>query len=168
MSPVAVGHVMPFNVNWFVFVPEGIWTRMIWLGGVKWPLPSVAHSERWCLGAPENVIWNIRLGTTVRAPYSGFIEFSMSHYHWVPPETSEEFSDRMGVGTAMFIAGQTYTQTVRYEYDIRPDGAELAKGLVRYKNYTGTSDWNDLQKADVCWDNAARRQPTPPEKPSAK
>jgi hypothetical protein len=86
----------------------------------------------------------------VRAPYSGFIEFSVSHYHWVPPETSGKFSDRMGAGTAMFIAGQTYTQTVRYEYDIGPDGAELTKGLVRDRNYNGTSDWDDLQKADVC------------------
>jgi hypothetical protein len=115
--------------------------------------------ERWYLGAPQNVVWDIVSGTTVRAPYSGSIEFSMNHYHWVPPETSEKLQRKQSEGTAILIAGQTGTRTVRYEYDIGPAGIELVKASVRFKNVTGASDWQDLEKADVCWDNAARKQP---------
>jgi len=120
--------------------------------------------ERWYLGAPQNVVWDIVTGTTVRAPYSGFIEFSVSHYHWVPPETSEKLQGKQSEGAAMLVAGQTGTRTLRYEYDIGPAGIELVKALVRFKNAFGTSDWQDLEKADICWDNAAR---TPPAEKSA-
>src|SRR5713101_2691901 len=33
--------------------------------------------ERWYIGPPQNVVWDVVPGSSVRAPYLGFIEFSL-------------------------------------------------------------------------------------------
>jgi hypothetical protein len=125
------------------------------------------------MGAPTNVIWGVdRSKTPVRSPYTGYMEFSVSRYFWIPPETRDRF-DRAGLESAARESGHFGQLWFRYEYDVGPDGAELSKSLVMGSlsglpalNTWGDNPqggerlWQDAPK-DLCWDRAARNPPAP-------
>jgi hypothetical protein len=104
--------------------------------------------ERWFFGPPKNVVWDIIPGKTVRAPYAGFIEFSVSHYFQVPPESQEKYDRQLHL-----VPVDLGDYNFRYEFDVGPQGAELTRVLRRFET---ASRWMDFDKRDVCWDNAAR------------
>jgi len=123
------------------------------------------------MGAPTNVIWGVdQSKTPVRSPYTGYIEFSVSRYFWIPPETRDRF-DRVGLESAARESGHFGQLWFRYEYDVGPDGAEFSRSLVMGSlsslpplNSWGDNPqggerlWRDAPK-DLCWDKAARNPP---------
>ena len=115
---------------------------------------------RWYIGSPKNVVWDVVRSNTVRSPYVGYIEFSTSHYLWVPPETAAKY-DRTHPGLRTEAAIRAKDWKFRYEFDVGPAGVELTRALSRTVD---AKDWNDFSKRDVCWDNVARKGWTPAKK----
>jgi hypothetical protein len=95
--------------------------------------------ERWYMGPPFNVVWDVVPGSSVRSPYLGFIEFSLSEDHWAP-----------GEGFSLTIT-KVYPLKKRYEFDLGPSGLELTKMLRG-----GEREWLADSPDDTCWQKAAR------------
>jgi len=93
---------------------------------------------------PNNVVWDVTRSQTARSPYAGYIEFSISHLPWVPPETIDKFRrTRPDMYKDFFLQPLSTRWSLRYEFDIGPEGVEFVKA-------------NSAQR-DVCWDNTARK-----------
>src|SRR5665213_199832 len=101
--------------------------------------------DRQYIGPAGNVIWDVVPSTSVRSPYMGYIEFSVSHRWWVPPESEAKYDRLHPYAVHLFDFWQ---RTFRYEFDVGPDGLELTRALYRESGRTAL--WSDLQKADVC------------------
>jgi len=129
--------------------PEAIETETKWGKG---PL----EISRLYIGPPKNVVWDVVPSKTVRSPYAGYIEFSTSHYVWVPPETSAKY-ERQHPGFRAEAAIRLKDWKLRYEFDVGPGGVEITRALSRLAD---ASDWGDFSKRDICWDNAARKGQT--------
>jgi len=108
---------------------------------------------RWYMGAPNNVVWDVAPSNTVRSPYMGYIEFSTSHYMWVPPESVAKY-DRTYPGLRTEAMLHATGWKFRYEFDVGPVGVELTRALSRVAD---AKEWKDSLKRDVCWDTAARK-----------
>jgi hypothetical protein len=108
--------------------------------------------DRVLFGPPKNVVWDIEESKSVRSPFTGYIQFSVSHYHWVPAETLDRYERKYpGLDELlMFMPDLEY----RYEFDVGPEGLELARVLARSVE---KAEWGDSPKRDVCWDKAARK-----------
>lgn len=120
------------------------------------------------MGAPTNVTWGVdESKTPVRSPYTGYIEFSVSRYYWIPPAARGRF-DRAGLETASRISGHFGELWFRYEYDIGPIGAEFSRSFMKGSTHgapaldvwtdnpqSGQKLWEDAPK-NLCWDRAAR------------
>ena len=116
--------------------------------------------DRWYMGPPKNVVWDVVPNNTVRSPYMGYIEFSISHHLWVPPETVAKY-DRTYPGLRTEAMVRFKDWKLRYEFDIGPAGVELTRALSRQAD---AKDWSDSSKRDMCWDNVARKGWTPEKK----
>ena len=108
---------------------------------------------RWYIGPPNNVVWDVAPSNTVRSPYMGYIEFSTSHFMWVPPETVAKY-DRAYPGLRMEAIIHATGWKFRYEFDVGPVGVELTRALSRMAD---AKEWKDPLKRNICWDNAARK-----------
>jgi len=103
-------------------------------------------------GPPFNVTWDVKLSSSVRAPYLGYIEFVLPREFSASKKfcaKHEEFCAQM-----MLIPSFQY----RFEYDLGPDGLELMKTLAKSKE---EKEWRDVgsNTADLnesCWLKAAR------------
>jgi hypothetical protein len=126
--------------------------------------------DRFYFGPPKNVVWDVAPSKSVRAPYAGFIEFSVSYYFWVPPETRDKY-DRKYPGLLRDLRTPDFKR--RYEYDVGPEGLELIRALSRREGQASvgngdhiSTEWADSPKVEVqgnsgvCWDNAARKSQT--------
>ena len=103
--------------------------------------------------APANVIWNVVAGNSVRAPYLGYVEFTVHEDYWMPESAERNFFKWPGSVPTLQIAGP---MRYRYEYDLGPDGIQLTRVLLRNKT---TGEWADPNRgviANHCWDSAAR------------
>jgi hypothetical protein len=109
--------------------------------------------ERFYLGPPKNVVWDEARSESVRSPYMGYIEFSVSHYFWVPKEAIDKF-DRQHPGMYAGSLGMPDLK-FRYEFNVGPIGLELTRALVRPATKT---EWADFATRATCWDTAARRE----------
>jgi hypothetical protein len=111
--------------------------------------------ERWYYGPPKNVVWDAGPSTTpVRSPFEAHIEFSVSHFSWVPPEAKEKY-DQLSHLVDPFLGDFK----IRYEFDASADGITLTRALKRFET---NARWSDLDRRDdVCWDRILRNPGRP-------
>ena len=102
--------------------------------------------ERWYVGPPQNVVWDVLPSTSVRSPYLGYIEFSLRYEQSVPDEAKDKF---VGSAGDLLLLSQGPVKH-RYEFDLGPSGLELTRML--YGNKAATDESPD----DSCWQKAAR------------
>jgi hypothetical protein len=93
-------------------------------------------------GIPFNVTWDVAPSSSMRAPYSGYIEVVVGHHMDTDStkigdlEMQSDFNSRPA-----FID--------RYEFDLTPDGLSFQRKLKRNENET---KWVDDQERGWCWD----------------
>ena len=104
--------------------------------------------ERWYIGPPQNVVWDVTQVASVRAPYTGYIEFSLKYRQWIPDEVREKYdTDPFGLNILLVLQGPIKH---RYEFDLGPGGLDLTRMLV------GNKLDGDDRPDDTCWQKAAR------------
>jgi Sel1 repeat len=110
--------------------------------------------ERLYQQPPANLIWDAVAGNSVRAPYLGYIEFTVNIDYWVPESAERNFLKWPGAApTLKYVVGPWH---YRYEYDLGPDGLQLIRALMRNRT---TGEWVEPTRdalAKDCWDTAAR------------
>jgi hypothetical protein len=115
--------------------------------------------ERLYQDPPENLTWDVVAGNSVRAPYLGYIEFTVNVNYWVPESRERSFLNWPGaLPTLKFVVGPWH---YRYEYDLGPNGLQLLRVLLRDKT---SSEWKEPTRdavANNCWDAAARNTQPP-------
>ena len=125
----------------------------------KWGNRS-GEIERWYVGPPQNVLWDVAPSSSVRSPYVGYIEFSLPYDHWVPDDVRDKYM-RSDAGIAYPLAlASSGPMKYRYEFDIGPSGLELTRMLRHGQNASGQypTEWFDVSPdGDTCWENAARK-----------
>lgn len=104
-------------------------------------------------GPPSNVIWDVKPNPSVRAPYLGYIEFSL------PQEfsASKKYCDKNPVVCLQMLG--LGSVKLRFEFDLGPGGLELMKLLFKKKE--DDKEWSDMRPDaaelfDTCWLKAAR------------
>ncbi len=105
---------------------------------------------------PANVLWDVIAGSSVRAPYLGYVEFALYPQVWVPDSAAHKAWKNVAYPAYLKLAG-TAPWHYRYEYDLGPNGLQLTRALWHNNN---TGAWNDYSHDDKsaknCWDTAAR------------
>jgi serine protease Do len=102
-------------------------------------------------GPPRNVVWDIAPRDSVRAPYSGFVEFTIAFSVYIPLESFAKF---MREHSGLYSVFQSVKpQEYRYEFDVGPSGLVLTKVLSRDE---GQTDWQSGELPNYCWGQAAR------------
>lgn len=96
---------------------------------------KVAAESRWgkkpteitriSVGPPENVVWDVVPGTSVRAPYSGYIQLTAHIKVDILPDGS---MDRYMRKNKNFVQNPV---DYRYEFDVSKNGLELIRSLSR-------------------------------------
>lgn len=111
--------------------------------------------ERYYEEPPDNVIWDVVAGSSVRSPYLGYVEFTVDVDHWVPDTAGPRFMKSSA--TVLFQEMiKAYPRHYRYEYDLGPSGLQLTRVLLRNKN---TGEWAEPKRsviAEYCWDSVGR------------
>jgi len=118
----------------------------------KWG-KAPAEIERWYVGPPQNVVWDVMPSSSVRTPYIGYIEFSLPETYWVPDEVKDKFM-RSDAGSSAELAHlvDPGPMKYRYEFDLGPGGLDLTKMLKGRDPAQRVDDSPDA----TCWQNAAR------------
>lgn len=93
-------------------------------------------------GPPQNVVWDVERGTSIRAPYLGYIEFFVEYTRW-DASSSTFVNDLISL-----------TPRRRYEFDVSPKGLQLAR-MLHYAGPTRTELFDDPPD-ETCWQKAAR------------
>ena len=128
-----------------------------------------AEIMRWYSGPAQNVVWDVVPSSSVRSPYLGYIEFSLSSDYWVPDEVKDKFmrSDREGSAELRKIDTDVDPMKYRYEFDLGPSGLELTKMLrdrVPGSIFPSpVGKWWEYRPENTCWENAARNAQTTPQ-----
>jgi hypothetical protein len=100
-------------------------------------------------GPPYNVTWDVSASQSVRAPYAGYIEFTVPTVTHCSPARRQ--SSPMGCD---IVERPEFPLVLRYEYDLSPDGLSLSKILVRRDNET---EWSNRPNvSNYCWERAAQ------------
>jgi hypothetical protein len=107
---------------------------------------------------PVNLVWDVVAGSSVRARYMGYVEFTVTEDDWVPESAERRFwkitlADPLKLAVHNQIVGPWH---YRYEYDLGPDGLQLTRALKRNRT---TGEWVEAtgdSLAKYCWNTAAR------------
>jgi hypothetical protein len=91
-------------------------------------------------GPAQNVTWDVTRSDSVRAPYLGFLEFTMAWELWIPPGFETDIRKNPGFAIwSNFDRDEGYKpDEYRYEFDVGPDGLELSRALTRKQ---GQTEW---------------------------
>src|SRR5271157_212165 len=124
--------------------------------------------EQYYQGPPENIVWDVVAGDSVRAPYLGYVEFTINENQSVPDSAMQKFQQKFGqrghtslTFDAFFKILVTFPLHLRYEYDLGPSGLQLTRVLHRNKNTRDSwQDANIRSASSHCWDTAARNTQT--------
>src|SRR5271157_3514519 len=97
--------------------------------------------EQYYQGPPANLIWDVVAGDSVRAPYLGYIEFTINEDKSVPDSAMQKFQKKFGqrgntslTFDSLFKILVNYPMQMRYEYDLGPSGLQLTRVLQRNAN----------------------------------
>jgi hypothetical protein len=104
-------------------------------------------------GPPQNVVWDVRASDSVRAPYTGYIQFTIRTKLWVPPESFAKYNRKYPGLWESSLRG-LHPAEYRYEFDLSPRGLELVKMLSRDE---GDSDWKTANLTGSCWGQAVQK-----------
>lgn len=104
-------------------------------------------------GPPYNVTWDVTASQSVRAPYSGYIEFAVLRRVSCnqQPNQKQRLSDSCLRLMNLLVKPPLI---LRYEYDLSPDELSLSKILVRFDNETEWSNRSNV--SNYCWERAAQ------------
>jgi hypothetical protein len=108
-------------------------------------------------GPPQNVAWDVRPSDSVRAPYTGYIQFTIRTELWVPPESYEKYS-RTYPGSLEAWLSHSHPSEYRYEFNLGPSRLELVKMLSRDE---GDTVWKTTNLLGSCWGQAVQKTQTP-------
>jgi hypothetical protein len=125
--------------------------------------------ERWYVGPPENVVWDVVPSSSARAPYSGYVEFTV---HWnieiLPHGSMDRYMRKHG--DYWFLMQKNFVQNpvdYRYEFDVGEKGLELIKSMSRAQCETVGSITSPCQKPGwqsippaYCWGKTAQEGQT--------
>lgn len=114
--------------------------------------------ERWYIGPPQNVVWDVVQSNSIRSPYVGYIEFSLPEDYWVPDEVKDKFEKTEESSSAELAHALGGPMKHRYEFDLGPKGLELTKMLHGNK-----TEMVDDRPDDTCWQKAARNAESIPQ-----
>jgi len=100
-------------------------------------------------GPPYNITWDATPSNSLRAPFSGYIEFVVPSTVRCSPARRQ--SSPVGCD---IVERPQLPLVLRYEYDLSPDGLSLSKILVRRDNET---EWSNRPNvSNYCWERAAQ------------
>ena len=100
-------------------------------------------------GPPYNVTWDVSTSQSIRAPYAGYIEFTVLSVVYC--SAARRQSSPMGCD---IVERPEFPLVLRYQYDLSPDGLSLSKILVRRDNET---EWSNRPNvSNYCWERAAQ------------
>lgn len=117
--------------------------------------------EQYYQEPPENVVWDVVAANSVRAPYLGYIEFTINEDHWVPDSAKRKFWKSYAASmTYLTLMQHDFPQHYRYEYDLGPSGLQLITVLRKTKETGGWVAAGRNFTASHCWDTAARNTQT--------
>jgi len=109
-------------------------------------------------GPPGNVLWDVTRSGSVRSPYIGYIEFSIPQELSVPPDVMQRWSNEAADLYAKMVSTPQPTLKYRYEFDLGPEGLQLARMLLRSEDQT---EWKDAPtKVETCWERAVQSDRT--------
>src|SRR5271157_5365020 len=99
-------------------------------------------------GPPSNVTWDVKPNPSIRAPYLGYIEFSVPRNF----SASKKYCAQHAEACALLLFQSSVP--LRFEFDLGPDGLELMKILA--KNKDEDKEWSDINPnaavlVDTCW-----------------
>ncbi len=111
-------------------------------------------NAKFIYGPPSNVTWDVKANPSIRAPYLGYIEFSVSRDFSASKKYCAQHSE---LCARMLLQSSV---PLRFEFDLGPDGLELMKILAKNKDKDEDKDWNDIKPnaavlSDTCWLKAA-------------
>ncbi len=110
---------------------------------------STSASSTIADGPAYNVTWDVSASQSVRAPYDGYVEFTVPTVTHCSPARRQ--SSPMGCD---IVERPEFPLVLRYEYDLSPDGLSLSKILVRRDNET---EWSSRPNvSNYCWERAAQ------------
>lgn len=123
-------------------------------------------------GPPLNVVWDVVPGSSSRAPYMGYIEFTLPHF-FAPYSQKCKRGDQDC--EARYFTGLTVMNTAkpfqyRYEFDLGPSGVELVRVLNKPESASRT-EWQATSLGSRCFEKpaieaAAKPGPRIPSSPS--
>jgi len=128
-------------------IAEGIRTCNYDVPGLVDPLAKFGF--RSVLGLPINVVWDVVSQPSIRAPYKGFVEYSVPAYEQLPPtdrccndpKVKKAECKRMWViGTQIYQKQADHPQQFRYEFDISDRGLEFLRAFKKTQQ-TDDEQW---------------------------
>lgn len=135
--------------------------------------PELVYSSQWgkkpselekiTARPSENVTWDVVRVGSARSPYSGFIELEILLSHEVLPLDSDQALKLDERWLQQRKLGIWLDTEYRYEFDVGPEGLELAKTLSRQE---GEGAWKASELPARCWGERAIRSQTIPTKGS--
>lgn len=128
-------------------IAEGIKTCNYDVPGLVDPLAPLGF--KFVFGPPENVVWDVISQPSVRAPYKGFVEYSVPAYEQLPPtdkycnnpKVKKTECKRMWViGTQIYERQVNHPRQIRYEFDISDRGLEFLRAFKKTQQ-TDDEQW---------------------------
>ena len=98
-------------------------------------------------GPPINVVWDVTESTTVRSPFSGYVEFTTRERFDLPEKERDARPEYY-----LLMSSKFGPVRHRYEFDLMPNHLELARMLQRSGHQT---DWVDEVPGELCWQRIA-------------
>src|SRR6185437_2770571 len=128
-------------------IAEGIKSCNYDVPGLVDPLATLGFKS--VFGPPINVVWDVESQLSIRAPYKGFIEYSVPAYERLPP-TDKYCNDakvkkaeckRMWIiGTQIYEKQVNHPEQFRYEFDISDHGLEFLRAFKKTQQ-TDDEQW---------------------------
>lgn len=108
--------------------------------------PLAKFGFKFVFGPPENVTWDAIAQPSIRAPYKGFVEYSIPAYQQLPPtdnycndpKVKKAECKRMWViGTQIYREQSIHPRQYRYEFDVSDRGLEFLRAFKKEQQSNG-------------------------------
>jgi len=124
---------------------------------------------RLSLGPPQDVVWDVVPGTSVRAPYSGYVQLTARWTFEILPDGSLDKYIRKNHDFWLLMQKNFVQNPIeyRYEFDVGKNGLELMRSSSRAQCEAVGSITSPCRKPDwqsvtpgFCWGKAAQKGQT--------